>query len=175
MLFFFFFAYFIKSSQSLLVWESAPFIRWIVMDCFLSSPRLLFFTRRGSPRYSLSEHFGSYSPSRSSEIHSRVTQSQRSWDFPLCVTQRYNLVICVSLLRKLKVFQRVTLEMWTPLQMMLFLLHCTSLHSAICCIFGDSLLFLSVSLSLLPFLYTHTSVEYTFFLSDTIFAWQMIK
>lgn len=65
------------------------------MDCFLSSPKLLFFTQRGSPQHSLSEHFGSYSPSRSSEIHSHATLSQRNWDFPLCVTQRYNLVICV--------------------------------------------------------------------------------
>lgn len=147
---------FIKSSQRLLVWESVPFIRWIVMDCFLSSPKLLFFTQRGSPQHSLSEHFGSYSPSRSSEIHSHATLSQRNWDFPLCVTQRYNLVICVSLLRKLKVFQRVTLEMWTPLQMKLFRLHCTSLLSAL------SMLpfWWQLALSLSPFslFFTHTLV-----------------
>ncbi len=154
--FFFLFTHFIKSSQNLLVCKSAPFIRWIVMDCFLSSPKFLFFTERGSPRYSLAEHFGSYSPSRSSEIHSRATPSQRNWDLPLCVTQRYNLVICVSLLRKLKVFQRVTLEMWTPLQMMLFLLHCTSLYSALSMPSFWWQLALSVSLPPPFSLHTHT-------------------
>lgn len=129
---------------------------WWIASCHL--PSFCFFTERGSPWYSLAEHFGSYSPSRSSEIHSRATPSQRNWDLPLCVTQRYNLVICVSLLRKLKVFQRVTLEMWTPLQMMLFLLHCTSLYSALSMPSFWWQLALSVSLPPPFSLHTHTLV-----------------